>query len=130
MKKSLFRKPSVSASGNKEFPDGNYLEANASVFGLAGVILGAFVNIYWLILPVIVLIFLFQHAIQGWCPPLPIFRRFNIRTQKEIDKEIFALKIMRGDFENMNNNSVEDIVYIIGKRLSSMASIFAKKLIN
>jgi hypothetical protein len=25
----------------------------------------------WLILPGIVTAFLFQHAVQGWCPPVP-----------------------------------------------------------
>jgi hypothetical protein len=42
--------------------------------------------------------FLFQHAVQGWCPPLPILRRLGFRTASEIDTERYALKALRGDF--------------------------------
>jgi hypothetical protein len=31
--------------------------------------------------------FLLFHAVVGWCPPLPVFRRLGFRTQKEIDAE-------------------------------------------
>jgi hypothetical protein len=34
---------------------------------------------------------LLGHAIVGWCPPLPVFRRLGFRTQKEIDRERSAL---------------------------------------
>jgi hypothetical protein len=45
--------------------------------------------------------FLLQHAIQGWCPPLPVFRRLVYRTQSEIDYERYALKSLRGDFRSL-----------------------------
>lgn len=37
------------------------------------------------------LAFLALHAIVGWCPPVPIFRRLGFRTQKEINVERRAL---------------------------------------
>lgn len=77
------------------------LQTNASVLGMAGLVLGLGVNKKWLAVPGIVLPFLFQHAVQGWCPPVPIFRRLGYRTRKEIDKEKFALKYLRGDFEKV-----------------------------
>ncbi|MDF2451866.1 MAG: hypothetical protein K0S26_1370 [Bacteroidota bacterium] len=43
------------------------LEINMSVISLTGIALSIFVNVYWLILPCIVLLFFVQHAIQGWC---------------------------------------------------------------
>lgn len=67
------------------------LALNASLFALTGVILGATVNKKWLILPTVITIFLAQHAIQGWCPPLPIFRKTGIRSRKEIDHERYSL---------------------------------------
>ena len=67
------------------------LALNASLFALTGVILGATMNKKWLILPTVVTVFLAQHAIQGWCPPLPLFRKTGIRSRKEIDKERYAL---------------------------------------
>lgn len=76
---------------DKEWDIERTLELNASVIALTGVLLGATVNKKWLILPTIVTTFLAQHAIQGWCPPVPVFRKFGIRTQKEIQAERHAL---------------------------------------
>jgi hypothetical protein len=74
------------------------LEANASTLAFAGVVLGIAVDRRWLALPAVVTAFLFQHAIQGWCPPLPILRRLGFRTSHEIETERYALKALRGDF--------------------------------
>lgn len=81
-----------------------WLETNASVLALTGTLLGAFVNKKFLLLPALVLPFLLQHAIQGWCPPLPLFRRKGIRTRKEIETEKNALKALRGDFAKIERN--------------------------
>jgi hypothetical protein len=75
-----------------------YLEMNASALAFTGLVLGATVNKRWLALPGVVLPFLFQHAVQGWCPPVPVFRRLGVRTRKEIEREKYALKVLRGDF--------------------------------
>ncbi|MGQ0645903.1 MAG: YgaP family membrane protein [Elusimicrobiota bacterium] len=75
------------------------LEANASVLALTGVALGALIHRRWLFLSAGVLAFLFQHAVQGWCPPIPAFRRMGVRTRQEIDREVYALKFLRGDFD-------------------------------
>jgi hypothetical protein len=74
------------------------LEANAASVMLAGVLLGATIDRRFFLLPAAVAGFLLQHALQGWCPPLPLFRRLGIRTQREIDDERAALKALRGDF--------------------------------
>ncbi|WP_198683503.1 DUF2892 domain-containing protein [Peristeroidobacter agariperforans] len=74
------------------------LEANAASVALIGLTLGATVNRRWFVLPAVVAGFLLQHAVQGWCPPLPLFRRLGVRTAGEIHREIVALKAMRGDF--------------------------------
>jgi hypothetical protein len=75
-----------------------WLETNASALAFTGVVLGLFWNRKFLAIPCVVLPFLFQHALQGWCPPLPIFRRKGVRTRNEINEEKFALKALRGDF--------------------------------
>lgn len=41
----------------------------------------------WFLLPLAVQGFFLQHALQGWCPPLPLLRRMGTRTQSEIDEE-------------------------------------------
>jgi hypothetical protein len=71
------------------------LEANAATAVLVGVTLGATVSRKFFLFPAVVAAFLLQHAIQGWCPPLPIFRRFGFRTQAEIEEERCALKRQR-----------------------------------
>jgi hypothetical protein len=79
------------------------LEANASSLCLAGVALGAFVDRRLLVLPALVAGFLLQHALQGWCPPVPLFRHLGVRTQREIDDERCALKALRGDFRGADD---------------------------
>jgi hypothetical protein len=74
------------------------LEANAATLSLAGLALGALVDRRFLVLPAMVTAFLLQHALQGWCPPLPVLRRMGIRTAREIQDEVIALRILRGDF--------------------------------
>jgi len=55
-----------------------------------------------------VALFLLQHAVQGWCPPLPVFRRLGVRTTSEIDEERYALKALRGDFRNVGAGDGHD----------------------
>jgi hypothetical protein len=74
------------------------LEANAATIAFAGMVLGATVDRRWLALPMAITAFLLQHALQGWCPPVPVLRRLGFRTMREIDTERFALKALRGDF--------------------------------
>ena len=76
------------------------LQANASTLVMVGVALGYAVNRRFLLLPAAVLSFFGQHALQGWCPPLPIFRRRGVRTMREIERERYAIKALRGDFDN------------------------------
>lgn len=78
------------------------LEINASSLALTGLALGVFVDRRLLAIPAVVLAFLLQHGIQGWCPPIPVFRKLGIRTRQEIDAEKYAVKAMRGDFESLH----------------------------
>ncbi|MBV9122128.1 MAG: hypothetical protein JO112_02050 [Planctomycetes bacterium] len=77
------------------------LEANAATVSLLGLALGAAVNRRFFLLPGLVAGFLLQHALQGWCPPVPLFRHLGFRTAAEIDQERYALKALRGDFRDL-----------------------------
>jgi hypothetical protein len=77
------------------------LEANAASVSLLGLALGASVHRRFFLLPAAVAGFLLQHALQGWCPPLSVLRRLGFRTQSEIEEERYALKALRGDFQNL-----------------------------
>src|SRR5687768_3014381 len=47
------------------------LEANAATISLTGAVLALTVHRKFAWIPVFVGTFLLQHAVQGWCPPLP-----------------------------------------------------------
>jgi hypothetical protein len=74
------------------------LETGSSTLTLAGLVLGVVRGRKWLALSLAVQGFFMQHALQGWCPPLPVLRRLGFRTQYEIERERYALKAIRGDF--------------------------------
>jgi hypothetical protein len=80
------------------------LEANAATLAAAGAGLALLVNKKFSLIPLVVGGFLLQHAVQGWCPPVPIFRRMGFRTQTEIDHERYALKALRGDFRQVHDD--------------------------
>ena len=81
------------------------LQMNAAALAFTGTLLAAVVNKRWMILPFVVTAFLGQHAVQGWCPPVEIFRRMGVRTRLEIDREKYALKALRGDFSEVNDSA-------------------------
>lgn len=86
---------------DREWGVERYLQANMPVVTLTGLLLGSLVDRRFLLLSAAAFGFFFQHAVQGWCPPLPIFRRMGARTRREINREKYALKALRGDFEEM-----------------------------
>jgi hypothetical protein len=88
---------------DREWDVERYLQMNAGIVSLSGVVLGALVSRRFLVLPAAVFGFFFQHATQGWCPPLPVFRRMGVRTRREINKEKYALKAFRGDFDTVSS---------------------------
>lgn len=86
---------------DREWDIERLLETNAASVSLLGLGLGLCVARKFLLLPAMVGGFLLQHALQGWCPPVPLFRRLGVRTQSEIECERYALKALRGDFEQV-----------------------------
>lgn len=89
---------------DREWDTERTLEANAATISLVGLALGSSVDKRFFLLPAIVAGFLLQHAVQGWCPPLPVFRRCGFRTQAEIEQERYALKALRGDFRHLTDD--------------------------
>jgi hypothetical protein len=85
------------------------LEVNASTLALLGMGLGLAVNRRFYLMPALVMGFLLQHALQGWCPPVPLFRRLRVRTQSEIELERYSLKALRGDFGDLTAAGKTDL---------------------
>src|SRR3954471_20172036 len=87
--------PARLAELDREWDIERALQANAAAVSLAGLALAAFVDRRLLLLPVGVAGFLMQHAIQGWCPPVPLLRRLGFRTPAEICEKRCGLKMLR-----------------------------------
>lgn len=87
------------------------LETGSSTLTLTGLLLGIVRSRKWLLLSLGVQGFFMQHALQGWCPPLPLFRRLGFRTQYEIEQERYALKALRGDFRQASEP--EDVMQAV-----------------
>ncbi|SRR5579871_2865921 len=86
---------------DEEWDIERYVETLAPSLTLMGMTLGLTVNRKWFILPFVVQAFFLQHALQGWCPPIPVLRRLGVRTAAEIDDERCALKAVRGDIRGI-----------------------------
>lgn len=86
---------------DKEWDIERRLEANAASIMLISTALAATHSKRWLILSAVVPGFLLQHAIQGWCPPIEVFRRLGARSRNEIDAERTSIKALRGDFTGL-----------------------------
>lgn len=94
------------------------LEANAASIALIGLFAGALWNRRAFVVPAVVAGFLLQHAMQGWCPPIPLFRRLGIRTAREIHTERMALKFLRGDFKDLSQedfNNARQLMAAVGR---------------
>lgn len=76
---------------DEEWDVERYLETMAPSMTLLGMTLGLTKDRRWFLLPFVVQSFFLQHALQGWCPPLPVLRRLGIRTSQEIERERCAL---------------------------------------
>lgn len=103
---------------DREWDIERVLEANAATLAFTGVALGAVSDRKWLILPALVTAFLLQHAVEGWCPPLPVLRRMGFRTAEEIAEERYALKALRGDFDLLHQaeDKLSAILRAVGLR--------------
>ncbi len=89
------------------------LETMASSFTLFGLFMSAVSSKRWLVLPAAVQGFFLQHALQGWCPPIPVLRRLGVRTADEINVERMAIKALRGDFCDVSTlPAVENVAQV------------------
>lgn len=94
------------------------LEANASSLILGSVAFSILFSKKWLLFPMLVSGYLLNHAINGWCPPVPILRRLGVRTKQEIMREYLALRALQGDFDSLadaRNKSLDEKLNAIEK---------------
>jgi hypothetical protein len=92
---------------DREWDTDRVIEVEAPIVGLIGLALGVWVRPVFLALPAGVGASVFLHATTGWYPLLPLFRRLGIRSAREIARERYALKALRGDFDSMDTMDTE-----------------------
>ncbi len=100
---------------NGEWDTERVLEVNAASVIILSSLIGLLRCRGYFLLTGLVSLFLLKHALEGWCPPLPIIRGMGIRTSEEINHEKTVLKMMRGDFLDVDN-SVESMLHAVEKQ--------------
>jgi hypothetical protein len=68
---------------------------------LAGVILAATVHAWWLGLTAAAIALQLSQTVLGRSPLAGLFRRLGLRSHGEIEQERYALKALRGDFQQV-----------------------------
>jgi hypothetical protein len=89
--------PARLAALDREWDVERWLQLNSAMLSLAGVALALARGRRWLRLPAVVQLFLLQHGVQGFCPPLAVLRWLGVRTVSEIEAERAALRVLRGE---------------------------------
>lgn len=85
-----------------------FLQINVAAVGLTTLLLAVTKDRRWGYATCAALGFFLLHAVDGFDPPLPLLRQFGIRTRSEIDREIYALKVLRGDFDRVDQQFTEE----------------------
>ncbi|HTV87760.1 MAG TPA: DUF2892 domain-containing protein [Stellaceae bacterium] len=86
------------------------LAAAAGVLSLGGLALAAFADRRLLLLPAAVAGILLQHALQGWCPPVPLLRQLGFRTHSEICRERCGLGMLLGNLRPLADPAPAEFV--------------------
>ena len=84
---------------DREWDTDRLLETEAAGMGLLGLALGVTLRPQFLALPAFVAAAVLVHALTGRYPLMPLFRRLGVRSSREIARERYALKALRGDFQ-------------------------------
>lgn len=100
---------------NREWDTERVLETKAASVVLLSSIVGyKKKKCCWFLLTGAAGFFLLQHALQGWCPPLPVIRKVGVRTAEEINQEKTIFKLIRGDFSG-NTDDINTLLNMTEK---------------
>jgi hypothetical protein len=94
------------------------LETSAGTLALSGVLLSGLKGKRWLLVSASTLTLLLQHSLTRTSPLSDALRAFGVRTRREIDAEKYAMRMLRGDFDNFKTVSEETHRAIEALRLS------------
>lgn len=84
---------------NREWDTERVMQVNASLLVAISSYLGIKTGRIWFLFTGAVAVLMLQHSFWGWCPLMPLVRKWGVRTADEIYNEKTALKLLRGDFK-------------------------------
>ena len=87
----------------REWDTDRVIEAEGAVTALAGLALTLLAHRRFAAIPALAAASVFLHATTGWHPLLPLLRRLGVRSALEIQRERYALKVLRGDFDDLES---------------------------
>jgi hypothetical protein len=79
------------------------IEMESATTILTGAVFGITFSRKWFLLSAFASAMLLVHTLHGQYPLLPLFRRMGFRTANEIAQERYALKVLRGDFQRLDD---------------------------
>lgn len=103
---------------DREWDIERVVETGAGTMALTGVLMSGLKSRKWLLISAATLGILLQHSLTRRSFPIQALRALGIRTRREIDAEKYALRMLRGDFDNLPSVSEESHRAIEALRLS------------
>lgn len=103
---------------DREWDLERFVEAGAGTLALTGVLMSGLKSRRWLFVSAVTLGALLQHSVTRRSLPVKALRAVGIRTRREIESEKYALRILRGDFDNVRSAGEESHRAIEALRLS------------
>lgn len=94
---------------HSEWTSGRAAKVTTGMLVVAGLILSLTMSLWWLIVPIIGGALLFQYVFSKTSLVSAIFRRMGFRSGAEIEEEMIALRVLRGDFASLPTvHTIED----------------------
>lgn len=93
----------------KEWDVQKMVQAVDSGVALGSIFLGVLGSKKWWFITTLAAASSGAHAVKGWSPCTVMFRRMGFRTRQEIDREKYALKALRGDFQELSTHEPNKI---------------------
>lgn len=86
---------------HSEWTAGRAAKVTTGLQIVGGLILSLTLSLWWLILPILSGALLFQYAFSRTSFVSDIFHRLGFRSGAEIEEEMIALRVLRGDFATL-----------------------------
>ncbi|MDQ3002014.1 MAG: hypothetical protein M3Y08_12240 [Fibrobacterota bacterium] len=89
----------------EEWDMAKFVTVSLAGMGLFGLVMGLFGSRVWRVLTWISLPLLFLYGQEKWRPSEGMLKSLGLRSRRDIDEEKYALKALRGDFQQVDSAS-------------------------